>query len=165
MDKYYYFVSQLPMLSFDKETYITIDGFLQEAKKWLSQNDYITLSAVNIADVSLEKNNKKVLKEYKQFEFQLRTDILQWREALQSGQEHKPNLFPVSIVKDGNPLEVEKKLLLLRWDFIDEIEREHHFDLGYLIIYYLKLQILYKLVSFDKEQGLKTFQNICEVEA
>ena len=60
-------------------------------------------------------------------------------------------------------MEIEIKLLELRWKILDEMEREHHFDLGFLILYYLKLQITRRYFQFNKEEGLKKFQMLYEV--
>ncbi|RKY80721.1 hypothetical protein DRQ15_01760 [candidate division KSB1 bacterium] len=164
MDKYYYFVSQLPVLFFDQESYMSTEYFLQEAEKWLSAKDFRTLSAVDINDFSLDKKCPQVLKQYKQFEFNLRNDLALWRKAQRMGQEYKPVNFPVSVIKEGNPLEIEKKLLLLRWNLIEEKQQEHHFDLEFLILYFLKLQILDRLSSFNKEKGQEIFQKISKVD-
>ena len=66
----------------------------------------------------------------------------------------------MALLKEGNPLEIEKKLLLHRWELIEEKEKTHYFDLGFLILYYIKLQILRRLSLFDKEEGRQVFEGI-----
>ena len=161
MDKYYYLVSQLPTLFFDRENYMTIDLFFNEAEKWLSKKDFDALLLVDINDISLNERFPHILCKYKEFETQLRNEIAQWRKAQKLGQEHKIRMFPVSVVKEGNPLEVEKKLLEHRWKFTEEMELGHYFDLNFLILYILKLQMLRRLSTFNKEEGFKKFQKIC----
>ena len=163
MDKHYYIVTQLPMLFFGKETITTIDYFLAESEKWMSSKEFNILSNADINDTSTRTNDHKVLALYKNFESQVKNDIVNWRKAKQLNQDYKPSSFPISLIKDGNPLDVEIKLMELRWAFIDEMERERHFDLGVLILYYLKLQILKRYFTFDKEKGLNKFQNLYEV--
>jgi len=163
MDKYYYLITQLPMLFLGKETPMTIAYFLDESKKWMSEKDFSLLSQVDINNFSVEKKEHPVSKMFKQFEYQLRHDMAMWRKAKQQNLDYKPLCFPVSVLKDGNPLEIEKRFMELRWTFIDELERNHHFDLGMLILYYLKLQILRRLFTFNKETGFKTFQKLYEV--
>jgi len=163
MDKHYYIVTQLPMLFFGKETITTIDYFLAESEKWMSSKEFNILSNADINDTSTRTNDHKVLALYKNFESQVKNDIVNWRKAKQLNQDYKPSSFPISLIKDGNPLDVEIKLMELRWAFIDEMERERHFDLGVLILYYLKLQILKRYFTFDKEKGLNKFQKIYEV--
>lgn len=163
MDKYYYFVAQLPMLFFGRETNMSIDYFLAEAEKWLTPRDFKSLSETDINDFSLTGKFPATLANYKKFESTLRQDIFSWREAKLRDQEYKPVSMPVSVIKEGNPLEIEIKLMKLKWDFIEEMEREHHFDLGFIILYYLKLQILRRLFTFNKEKGLEKFQKLYEV--
>ena len=162
MDKYYYFVSQLPLLFFEREAPLVVDDYLEEAKKWLSARDYVILSRVDLDDICPTAHSPVELKEYVKFESRLRNDIAHWRKARQAGQEYRPVSFPPSFVEDGTPLEVEKKLLRLRWAFIEHLEAEHHFDLEFLILYCLKLQILHRLFSFNKEKGASIFNRLYE---
>ncbi|MCI0494100.1 DUF2764 family protein [candidate division KSB1 bacterium] len=163
MDKYYYLIAELPTLFLGKEPNITVQKFLEEAQNWMDAKDYQALSQVDMNDFDAMKKINQVYDDYKLFENKIRTDIALWREAQKRDQEYKPSSFPVSAIKEGNPLEVELRLMEMRWQFIDELEREHHFDLGYLILYYLKLQILQRFFIFNKEQGMKKFQKLCEV--
>lgn len=165
MDKHYYLISQLPTLYFDRETYLTVDLFLQEAAKWLAPAEYAMLAAVDINDVTIPRHCPAVLARYKEFERRVREDIASWRQAQRSGQDYKPSSFPASLLREGTPLEVEKRLLRLRWDFIEQQESEHHFDTDFLILYMLKLQILRRLFTFDKEKGMELFMRLCEVGA
>ena len=111
----------------------------------------------------INKIDHPVLKTFKTFEANLRTDIAEWRKAQKLKQDFKPESFPASVIKEGNPLEIEKRFMEMRWSFIEEMEREHNFDLGVLLLYYLKLQILRRLFTFNKEEGLKKFQKLYEV--
>ena len=163
MDKYYYLIAELPTLFFGKEPGISVEKFLEEAQNWMNTRDYQVLSRVDMNDFDVKKKSTQVYDGYKSFENKIRTDIALWREAQKRDQEYKPSNFPVSMIKEGNPLEVELRFMEMRWQFIDEMEREHHFDLGFLILYYLKLQILRRYFTFNKEQGLEKFQKLCEV--
>ncbi|MBN2010188.1 DUF2764 family protein [candidate division KSB1 bacterium] len=160
MDKYYYLIAQLPTLAFGKEPGITIERFLDEAEKWMDDGDYRILQTVDSSNVAISKQDPGDLKSYKQFEFALRSDIAAWREAQAKDVDYKPASFPVSMIKEGNPLDVELKFMDMRWQLLDEIEREHHFDFTYVIIYFLKLQLLHRYFTFDKEQGLNKFQKL-----
>jgi len=163
MDTHYYIVSQLPMLFFGKETSITKDVFLEEARKWMSDSEFDKLSSADVNNFSVSKKDSRVLQQYKNFESGLRSDIASWRDAQKRDLDYKPTTFSPSILKEGNPLEAELKLMEIRWNFLDELEREHDFDLGTLILYYLKLQLLQRFFTFDKEQGLNKFQKLYEV--
>jgi len=164
MDKYYYLTSQLPVLFFDKESFFNADSFLKEAGKWMGKRDYRILNRVVLFDLNPDNEKPSLWGNYLQFEKVFRNEIADWRQAHRSGQDFKPENFPLSLVKEGNPLDIEKKLLHWRWQFLDDLERDHHFDLEFLIIYFLKLQILKQLSLFDKEKGMEIFQNLGQPE-
>lgn len=164
MDKHYYFVSQLPTLFFDGEAGIALEAFQAEGEKWLSDREQNILSRVSIEDADAAEGDPGALLDYKEFEFALRTELALWRKTRGTDQEYRPSRFPVSIVRDSTPLEAERELLKLRWNYIENEAPAHHYDLEFLIFYCLKLQILRRLFTFNKEEGLKTFQNLCEVE-
>ncbi len=164
MDKYYYVVAQLPLLAFDRETYMTTEMFLEEAEKWLSPADYVILSQARYDATNLTTKAPRLLKQYVEWEYRFRTDLAKWRKALREGQDYKPEYFSASMMKENDPLDVEKALLKRRWAYIEEVEPDHHFDLEFLILYFFKLQILEKLSLYNKEKGLEIFQKISKVD-
>ena len=160
MDRYYYLVSQLPVLSFDKESLMDTDSFLKEASIWMGKRHYRMLSQISLFDIGSDFKKPRFWVKYLEFEKIFRNEVAAWRKSHRTGQDLKPENFPLSLVKEGNPLDIEKKLLYWRWQYLDRQEREHHFDLDFLIIYFLKLQILKQLSLFDKEKGMEIFQNL-----
>ncbi len=164
MDKYYYVVAQLPLLYWEKEPAITQESFLEEAEKWLSHSDYAILSRARYDATDITISKPTLLKKYVEQEYHFRTELAAWRKAQRDGVDYKPDSFNVSLIKDGNPLEVEKALLRRRWDMIVAVEPDFHFDLEFLILYFFKLQILDKLSLYNKEKGLEIFQKISKVE-
>lgn len=163
MDKYIYLIAQLPSLIFDKPSYMTIPLFLEEACKWMNRRDLQKLKSVVLMDPVVEEDQPKTIRRVQQFENRVRRDLSQWRQAGKKRIEEKPESFPISILKEGNPLEIEKNLLRLRWQFIESMEPDHHFDLELLMLYYLKLQILKKLSEYDKDKGMERFTQISKV--
>ena len=59
---------------------------------------------------------------------------------------------------------MERKFEAIRWNFLDEQEVFYHFDLNWLIVYSLKLEIRGRLDRFKQDDGEKQFQHICEVK-
>ncbi|MBP7088199.1 MAG: DUF2764 family protein [Candidatus Omnitrophica bacterium] len=163
MDKYYYFASQLPLLIFGKKVHIDRGYFLEEAEKWLSEKDLKVLLEANINYLEVEKVTNKYLKEYLEFERSLRKELAEVRSSVAAS-----GVKNLAILKlwDWNqtPLEIEKNLLFLRWQFIEGKEEGHYFDIEFLIYYFLKLQILEMLFAFDKEKGTVIFDRLCEVK-
>ena len=170
MDKYYYFAAQLPLLKFTEKSYVDEEYFLTEAKKWLKDKDLLILSQVNINFFQPRNEDNKVLRDYKDFERALRQRIASFRTpegaALAKGKT-SPELilgegFDLSL-NENTPLEIEVALLRLRWQFIENLEGGHSFDLEALILYFLKLQIQKRLLTFDKEKGTAVFDELSAV--
>jgi len=158
MDKCYYFVSQLPFLIFGQESYIDRERFLDEAKKWLSGKDFSTISGVSLNDFYPRDGDNEVLAKYKNFERTLREGIASFRKnESRTGTSFNLNL------NEGTPLEIERTLLHLRWEFIESLEEGHFFDLEILILHFLKTQVLERLLTFDREKGTAVFDKLCEV--
>lgn len=165
MDKYYYLISQLPFLNFETEPAVTRRYFIDEAKKWLSEDDFSSLEQIDISQYEVITDTKsEILKNYSLFEFELRAELKEWRKAKKEGHEHKPYFFSSALLKDDDPLQVETKLLQLRWDYVSIHEPGHNFDLDAVIAYYIKLQILERLNTFNKEEGNIKFQDLSSLE-
>ena len=159
MDKYYYNVAQLPMVFFGQEPSMLPEEFLGEAEKWLTPGDYGILSGTDMDDAALDRPGPAVLQQYREYEYTLRRELAAWR----ADRDFRPLSFALPLVTEGTPLDRETDLLRLRWDFVEELESGHHFDLEALILFFLKLQILRRLFTFEREKGLAVFQNLCEV--
>lgn len=163
MAGYYYLGAQLPLLSFDREPGISPESFREEAGKWLQGPDRAALAAAALGQTAADGALPRVLQACREFEHNLRSDLAAWRRSVRTGQDYKPVHFPVALVKESDPLEAERKLLRLRWDFFAELEVGHFFDSEFILLYYLKLQVLHRLFLFHKEKGLKVFNQLCEV--
>jgi len=170
MDKYYYFVVQLPFLKFTEKSYAEEEYFLTEAKKWLKDKDFLMLSQVNINSFQPQDEDSKVLGDYKDFERSLRQKIASFRTpegmVLPKGKTSPELAFGDGFnlnLRENTPLEIEVGLLRLRWQFIENLEGGHIFDLEALILYFLKLQIQKRLFTFDKEKGTAVFDELSAV--
>lgn len=163
MDRYYYIASQLPFLQFDSESGFTRENFFYEAEKWLESKEYKTLEELDINSTKVTSSDAGIIVKYKEFESMLRRELMAWRKAHKEGYEHKTVLIPLATLKENHPLDIEKKLLKLRWDFLEDLELGHYFDIEFLILYHYKLQILERLKSFDREKGLENFKQYTEV--
>ena len=158
MDKYYYFVSQLPFLTFGQESYIDRERFLDQAKNWLSDKDFSSVSSVSLDDFYPRDGDKEVLAKYKNFERTLREEIASFRK----NESYTGISFNLNL-NQGTPLEIERRLLNLRWEFIESLEQGHFFDLEILVLHLLKIQVLERLLTFDREKGTAVFDKLCEV--
>ena len=65
-----------------------------------------------------------------------------------------------SIVEDLNPLEGERALLGMYFDFLSSREGGSPFSSRALMIYSLKLQLMERSSSFSQEKGLSEFDRL-----
>jgi len=158
MDKYYYLIAQLPFLRFEEKTYISKESFLEEAKKWLSDKDFKEITKAGLDDLK-SKGASSFLREYKKIELTLREGLASHRQK----KENQPRGFDKNLL-EGNPLEIEKKLLFWRWQKVDELAQDFSFSREAVLAYFIKLQILEKLSEFDKKKGTEKFDSLSEVE-
>ncbi len=163
MSKYYYLISSLPYLEFKQQMPISRNGFLAEAQKWLKPSDLQYLERTNINDLNLSGKDLTVVREWKLFEFVLRENLAEVRMAKRSGIDKKVSALVKSIFEQKDPLAMETVLMKMRWDFLDEKQRLYFFDLNWLVVYFLKLQILERFTGFDKQKGIEAFDKLCEV--
>ncbi len=164
MDRYYYLAAALPLLRFTERPSLSKEDFISQAVKWLTPRDFLILSRIDVNNVFRYPEDPSLLVIYKEFEYSLRRELALYRAALRRGQEYKHRGDLREIIQQlDNPLQIERALLLLRWDFLEEQEFGHFFDLDFLIVYYLKLQILQRLFSFDKEKGNQRFESYSSV--
>jgi hypothetical protein len=147
MDKHYYFIAQLPALLFGQLPQIDRKYFLSEAGKWLSERGFRLLSQVDLSDFVPSASDNRYLKEYKEFELDLRQSLASFRKK---SQDYRLRGQLNEALSGVSPLEVEKKLLRLRWDYVDSCQTENNFNLGYLVYYFLKLHILENFFVFNK---------------
>jgi len=57
-----------------------------------------------------------------------------------------------------SPLDAERYLDQLRWNFLEEIGARHYFDLEALVVYYLKLQLALRREKLKEEPGRDSFE-------
>ncbi|HBY17700.1 MAG: Uncharacterized protein XD77_1308 [Marinimicrobia bacterium 46_47] len=160
MDKYYYLAAQLPLLKPDMDSPPSLRWFLDEARKWLSPRDYLKVASASIRHYEKPPYGSKTSLQYADFEKKLRRELAGYRKARKEDHEYRLQGFSQNLVKEGNPLEIEKKLILERWAYLDELEFGHYSDVDFLVITALKIQLLERLMSFDKEKGMEIFESV-----
>ena len=159
MDKYIYFAAEMPGLKWGSEQLMSEEDFLEEAEKWMTSTDYASLSET-LANRYKAENMSGMYNDFLIFENELRTELAEYRRAAKEGYEYKFLHLPVQLIKDGNPLDIELKLMKYRWDWLEEREFGHYSDLDFFVLYYLKLQLLQRVASFKRELGEEAFENL-----
>lgn len=173
MAQYYYLVSTLPMLAFDADSYPSESDFLEACAARMSPGDYGKLIHTQLyVDPAYDPRTPVQAWWYYQ-ELGLRNALVRVRaaalnrDAEQSirptpeGRDYGDEPAVIGVVREAysqeSPLRQEERLLLYRWQLLEEASVGHFFDLDTLVIYYLQLKILGRRSQFEKEQGAASF--------
>ncbi|MBN2190717.1 MAG: DUF2764 family protein [Candidatus Aureabacteria bacterium] len=163
---YYYLCASLPMLSFGAKPPMSNEQFLDYSAQHLSEKDFFVLKKSSLVPSGAQDASRNALKIWRDFEISLRNELVNIR-AKKLGKdshdyfrgEYVPDPFIAAMVTEAageeTPLEVEKRIDTARWDKLEEIERQHFFDLHFLVVYFLKIQILNKWDNIKAEEGRK----------
>ncbi|MEA1927875.1 MAG: DUF2764 family protein [Candidatus Auribacterota bacterium] len=172
---YYYFAATLPMLTFGTRPPMSSEDFLEKCDEYLSRGDREVISNALLMPPDTITKKNTVLNRWIAFENASRNELVNFR-AKKLGRdpgeyfrgEYVPNPYiaalVVSAAQADNPLLVERRIDLARWEKLDEIELQHYFDLQFLIVYYLKLQILNKWDSIRAEKGRAVLDELLKPE-
>ncbi len=76
--------------------------------------------------------------------------------------EWEPVKIVGSILKTGNPVKRELELDLLKWNYIDELNRFNYFTIEVILGYLLKLMIIERWRSLEKSSGQNLIAAISE---
>lgn len=172
MGNYYYTVSSLPYLDFDAEPVITMHEFIEICRSALTKNDFRTVESLSLSEFDGMDTSVHLIARWISWESTLRNELVKLRSAVsgvESGQylrDAEINTEAPGVARNAFKLEsalaAEEIINKARWDFLDEVEVSHYFDLEKIIIYSLRLQLLERKKMFTIENGDKNFQIIYE---
>lgn len=187
MSQYYYAVASLPTLYLDSETYPTQEEFLAHCAAWLTPAELDQLHRATLQPPTGRGENeaveseqeaptvaaeKGVLGRWMAVETGLRNELVRLRASRLHVDEEKQlvktdepwwlstaelEARASEAMGQSNPLRAEQVLDEYRWEVLEQLEVGHFFDVEKLIIYYLKLQILYRRASMGREAGKELF--------
>lgn len=161
---YYYFSATLPLLKFGTKPPISDRVFLEQAAVFLSPGDARVIGHARLVPPKEDGLGQPALKEWLEFENSLRNETARYRakklnrdprEYFRGDYVPDPSLAVLVAEAAGeeDPLQVERRIDLARWEKLEEIELLHYFDLHFLIVYFLKLQLLNKWQAIRDEKG------------
>jgi hypothetical protein len=167
LSNYYYVVAALPLLHFDKKAAVSVDYFLDFCCGHLKPDDYTLLIRADFQNFSDTFPQAKVYMQYRTWEVALRNELVRLRAA-KIEQDAIPYLRPgIEIFslrtlarkafEESSPLKGEEILNKARWDYLEELETGHFFDIQKLVIYHLKLQLLNRKACFQDELGKENY--------
>ena len=162
-NKYYYLVASLPYLKFGEKPGITSGEFLEECSKWLSPADLALIKKIDISKPLTDGGDTELLSRLKSFDMRARRVLADIRRDIHP-TERGLHERAKEVLGDKNPLDKERAIEKVRWDFSEGEEFKYTFDVNSLILYYIKIQILERLAGFEKEKGQKVFEELCGVQ-
>ena len=169
-EQYYYVITSLPYLSLGEEPYIRKDDFLADCKSYLKRTDFNMLESVSLFDAEENDVHPGVIRRFFRWERGIRNVLVRLRAkslGLEPDEfirdeivEHSQTLLAEDAFNANSPLMAEEILNKARWRYLDELEFGHYFDIERLVIFFIKLQILERISSFDDEDGMERLNAI-----
>ncbi len=172
MNLHYYLAATLPALPPQAAPKISYAEFMQAAQRLLDENDWRNLSKARLSNFTVEEKGNPVFTRFQLWENDLRNRLAAQRPAARQGGE-RPNARPAepcletvrvsrAAIEAADPLQGEVVQNRARWDFLSSLETGHQFDIEYLIIYALKLQMLERAAAMSPTAGGEAFQALEE---
>lgn len=171
---YFYLLSSLPLLRRNENPPLSYDDFMRQCREQLPAAD---LHQVELAGLlppaDLTPVRAPVLRDWYAWE----TFV---RNVLAAGRARRKRLDPAPFLRHTDYFqpsdqkrieeifalsgaeEREGGLLQLRWERLDALESGHYFDLGVLLVYALRLQLLQRQAGQDSVAGRERCQSLLE---
>ncbi len=169
--QYYYTVAALPMLFYDTPPgSISTESFIDFCSDWLSPEDFDCLTKASLSIEGPMTERYPIVQKWVNWECTLRNELVKLRaqkkgeEAFRYMQECDSVVGIEELAREAfvqeSPLVGEDILNRGRWQFLEELETGHHFDIERLIVYFLKLQLLERKGRFDKQAGKERYSEV-----
>ena len=168
MRQYYYVIATLPLLQFDDKPPVTLEDLYYMCRGNIASEDLDLLQTVSLEPS--EPFGNEILKKWYAWETSLRNELVKIRSQKMGIESEKyqreGDVVPGSAdtareaANQDSPLAGEELLNKARWNFLEELEVGHYFDLYKLMVYALKLQLLLRRSRFTAEQGREKFEQI-----
>jgi hypothetical protein len=170
LSPYYYLVATLPMLFYESERSPSREEFLELCRTQVSQADFRVLAEAGLLVRGEQASGCAVLDKWRSWESGLRNELVKLR-ARRKGIEPAGHLVEAEeqlglpeiarqALSETSPLAAEEVLNRARWEYLDQLETGHYFDLARLVLYALRLQLLERRrLLTDRERGGASFQS------
>ena len=153
-----YLMSSLPSLSFGQAPPISLEEFRDMARSELSARSFKTLERVSMRDE--DSNGRKIkLKGLRRMHTGLLKDMAEIRNSRMEKRQARLDLLPDTVL-EANPLDREMEIINWQWDYLDALVASKSFTLSEVIVYKLKLQLLIRMHSFNKERGVQVLDSV-----
>ena len=160
---HYYLGASLPPLQWREKPPLAGEDFLSRCADQLLPNEYDILTETELLPHGQLAQKLPALRHYYAWDGCLRHELARLRAA-ELGRKRPEDLpgptpdralsaFVFEVFQLEEPLQAERKLDRERWTCLDHLEPGHYFDLEWLGIYRLKLQLLERHARFHEGKG------------
>ncbi len=171
---YYYLGASLPLLLFDGAPPMPVQNFLDQGRAHMGSGDFSVVEGATTAPGPEIRASNETLQRYYEWEQCLRARLAVLRaERLEREVEPREQfgLFSPTAVataqeamESPTPLHGELHVLRSRWTMFDELEVGHYFDTDRMILYHLRLQVMWRRAAVEgegnRDRGLEIFKNV-----
>lgn len=159
------------MLIFNGQLPLSFEKFLQLCQGLIPDRDIEIIKITSEKTDYVYKGKQLVLKKWFSFETALRNEFVKIRASyrhidpvpyLRQDGDTGFSLFHAVMSAHRNPslLDSERALDQERWNFLEELERGHYFDLDFLIVYALKLLILERWERINAADKIRLMEGV-----
>ena len=153
-----YLMCSLPALNFGQIPPISLEEFTEMARNALSTGSFKILEQVNMQNT--ESDDRKVrMKNVDNILKGALKDIAEIRNSRRKRRQAKPAFLPGSVL-EANPLDREIQIMQWEWDSLDALVFGKNFSLAEVVVYKLKLQLLFRMQSFTEERGKRVMASV-----
>ena len=162
MASYYYLIASLPELRADGDMPLTYEEFLSRCQQNISEADY-----ENLKNLTLDSKEGPLVKDWAKF-YGMLTKEINYQRSINLGKSYTTayekdaliSQVAASALSAKNPLEAERILLEYEFETLDSLVGLHMFDAHVLYGYAIKLKLLERVTSFEKDKGKAEFQTL-----
>lgn len=158
------------MLLYTEPPRLSPEDFLLEAGRLLGAAEARTLEAARLSNFDPAACASPAFNRYREWEIGLRARLALMRAAARKedetpyarlgGETVETARFARSAFEAPDPLQAEEILLRARWDMLSNLEVLHFFDMEFLVVYFLKLQVLARRALLSQENGRPRFDSL-----
>lgn len=167
MPGYYFTIASLPVLRLYESPGLTMEGFFSRCSMEVRPRDLELLSRVRDDDPEAYSLIPE-LSSWKTFADAL-DQALAFQRAERTGRPHerspgRKDLRDTAkhLVALESPLEAEREYIRELWEYAEALEGPRVFDFPLLVLYLLKLKLLYRWGLFTRERGEEAYRMIFE---
>lgn len=165
MKSFFYTLAALKTIRLGEKAPVSEEDFLKFAEDTIDQKSYKILLKCRwgLTEPTGFSFADRILSREKDLRFELaKARIIKLPFDLSLDLEASADSYMLleqvrAVIALESPLDAERYLDQLRWNYLEEIGARHYFDLEALVIYYFKLQLVLRQEKFQEELGRDSF--------